>query len=83
MGAKIKLDGRTAVIDGAKRLSGAQVKATDLRAGASLVIAALAAQGDTVIHDIEHMERGYENFVDKLSSLGVKICKTPEETLPC
>ena len=83
MGAKIKLDGRTAVIDGAKRLSGAQVKATDLHAGASLVIAALAAQGDTVIHDIEHMERGYENFVDKLSSLGVKIRKMPEETLPC
>ena len=47
------------------------------------MIAALAAQGDTVIHDIEHMERGYENFVDKLSSLGVKIRKMPEETLPC
>lgn len=73
MGAKIKLDGRTAVIDGTKRLSGAHVKATDLRAGAGLVIAALAAQGDTVIDDIEHMERGYEHFVEKLTSVGVTI----------
>ena len=79
MGAKIKLDGRTAVVDGIKKLSGAQVKATDLRAGAALVIAALAAQGDTLISDIEHMERGYENFVEKLSSLGVKISKIPSE----
>lgn len=75
MGAKIKIDGRTAVIDGTKRLSGAQVKATDLRAGAALVIAALAAQGETEINDIEHIERGYENFVEKLSSIGVKIKK--------
>ncbi|MBE5040160.1 UDP-N-acetylglucosamine 1-carboxyvinyltransferase [Ructibacterium gallinarum] len=73
MGAKIKIDGRTAVIDGARRLSGAQVKATDLRAGASLVIAALAAQGDTIINDIEHMERGYENFVEKLTTLNINI----------
>lgn len=79
MGAKIKLDGRTAVVDGIKKLSGAQVKATDLRAGAALVIAALAAQGDTLISDIEHMERGYENFVEKLSALGVKISKIPSE----
>ncbi len=75
MGAKIKLDGRTAVIDGTKKLSGTQVKATDLRAGAALVIAALAAQGETLISNIEHMERGYENFVEKLSALGAKIEK--------
>lgn len=73
MGAKIKLDGRTAVIDGTRKLSGAQVKATDLRAGAALVVAALAAQGETRIDHIEHMERGYEHFVEKLSALGGKI----------
>lgn len=75
MGAKIKIDGRTAVVDGTKRLSGAQVKATDLRAGAALVVAALAAQGETVIGNIEHMERGYENFVEKLQGIGVEIQK--------
>lgn len=75
MGAKIKIDGRAAVIDGAKRLSGAEVRATDLRAGASLVIAALSAQGNTKIHDIEHIERGYENFEQKLSDIGVNITK--------
>lgn len=75
MGAKIKIDGRTAVIDGSKRLSGAKVKATDLRAGASLVIASLAAQGETIIENIEHMERGYEHFTEKLRSIGVDIEK--------
>ncbi len=73
MGAKIKVDGRTAVIDGTKKLSGAKVFATDLRAGAALVTAALAAQGETEIHGIEHIERGYENFEEKLSKIGVNI----------
>ena len=73
MGAKIKIDGRTAVVDGTKKLSGAQVKATDLRAGAALVIAALAAQGESVIGGIEHIERGYESFAEKLKKIGVKI----------
>ncbi len=82
MGAKIKLEGRTAVVDGTKKLSGAQVKATDLRAGAALVTAALAAQGETIIHDIEHMERGYEHFVEKLSALGVKIEKIVSDRMP-
>lgn len=75
MGAKIKIDGRTAVVDGSKKLSGARVKATDLRAGAALVIASLAAQGDTLIDDIEHLERGYENFTEKLRRIGVDIQK--------
>lgn len=75
MGAKIKIDGRTAVIDGTKRLSGAKVKATDLRAGAALVIAALAAQGDSEIENTEHIERGYEHFEEKLSAIGVNIKK--------
>ncbi len=77
MGAKIKLDGRTAVIDGCKRLSGARVRATDLRAGAALVVAALAAQGETVIDDIEHLERGYADFEEKLQGIGVQILKKP------
>ncbi len=75
MGAKIKTDGRTAVIDGIKKLSGAKVKATDLRAGAALVIAALAAQGETEICNIDYIERGYENFDKKLSSVGINIQK--------
>ena len=75
MGAKIKIDGRTAVIDGTKKLSGAQVKATDLRAGAALVTAALCAQGSSEISDIEHIERGYENFEEKLSLIGANIKK--------
>ena len=75
MGANIKIDGRTAIVDGTKRLSGAKVHATDLRAGAALVIAALGAQGETEIDDIEHIERGYENFEKKLSSIGINIKK--------
>ena len=75
MGAKIKIDGRTAVIDGTKKLSGAKVRATDLRAGAALVIAALGAQGETEIDEIEHIERGYENFEKKLTDIGVSIKK--------
>lgn len=75
MGAKIKIDGRTAVIDGIKKLSGAKVRATDLRAGAALVIAALGAQGETEIDEIEHIERGYEDFENKLTSIGVSIKK--------
>ena len=75
MGANIKIDGRTAIVDGTKRLSGAKVHATDLRAGAALVIAALGAQGETEIDDIEHIERGYENFEKKLSKIGINIKK--------
>lgn len=75
MGANIKVDGRTAVIDGTRHLSGAKVRATDLRAGAALVIAALSSKGQSEICDIEHIERGYENFEQKLSELGVNIKK--------
>lgn len=73
MGAKIKIDGRAAVIEGVKNLTGAKVKATDLRAGAALVLAALSADGETEISDIEHIERGYSQFDTKLKSLGVNI----------
>jgi len=76
MGANVKIEGRTAVVEGAKKLTGAQVKATDLRAGAALVIAGLVADGTTEISDIHHIERGYYNFDEKLNSLGAKIIKT-------
>jgi UDP-N-acetylglucosamine 1-carboxyvinyltransferase len=73
MGAKIRLEGQTAIVEGTKSLYGARVKATDLRAGAALILAALAAQGETVIEDAIHIFRGYENIVDKLSKLGANI----------
>ena len=75
MGADIKIDGRTAVVEGVKKLTGTQVKATDLRAGAGLVLAALAAEGTTEISDIYHIERGYENIVEKLCAVGADIKK--------
>ncbi|MBO5505896.1 MAG: UDP-N-acetylglucosamine 1-carboxyvinyltransferase [Clostridia bacterium] len=75
MGAKIKVDGRTAIVDGTKTLTGAKVKASDLRGGASLVLAGLVAEGETEIDCIEHIERGYENFGEKLRSLGADIIK--------
>ena len=73
MGAVISVDGKVAVIEGVKELNGAPVKATDLRAGAAMVIAALSAVGTTHIEDIEHIERGYEDIVEKLTALGADI----------
>ncbi|MCX7715197.1 MAG: UDP-N-acetylglucosamine 1-carboxyvinyltransferase [Clostridia bacterium] len=73
MGAKIKIDGRTEVVEGGFPLTGAQVKATDLRGGAALVLAGLVAKGDTEIGDIEHIDRGYEDIVGKLQGLGADI----------
>jgi len=78
MGANIKVDGRTAIIEGIHQLSGSPVKATDLRAGAGLVIAGLMADGVTEIHDLKHIDRGYEYFEDKLSSLGADIKRVKE-----
>ena len=73
MGANIRVEGRTAVIEGIASLCGSPVKATDLRAGAGLVIAALAAEGTTEISDVYHIDRGYESIEDKLAGLGAKI----------
>ena len=73
MGAEAHVDGRVAVIEGGAKLSGAPVQACDLRAGAAMVIAGLCANGVTEIEDIHYIERGYENFVDKLRSLGADI----------
>jgi UDP-N-acetylglucosamine 1-carboxyvinyltransferase len=73
LGANINVKGRTAVIEGVQALTGAQVKATDLRAGAALVIAGLAAKGETLIGNIKHLDRGYEQFVDKFNALGADV----------
>ena len=79
MGANISVDGRLAVIEGVEELTGAAVQATDLRAGAALVIAGLCAKGKTTIENISHIERGYENIINKLKSLGADICKVSHE----
>ena len=73
MGASIKVTGRSAVVEGKKHLTGAKVRATDLRAGAALLIAGLAAKGDTEISDIFHIERGYAGIDEKLRALGAEI----------
>jgi UDP-N-acetylglucosamine 1-carboxyvinyltransferase len=73
MGADIRTDAHHAVVRGRPRLSGAPVRAHDIRAGASLVVAALGAEGTTVISDAHHLDRGYEHMVDKLRTLGVDI----------
>jgi UDP-N-acetylglucosamine 1-carboxyvinyltransferase len=77
MGANIKIDGHHAVINGVKKLSGAPVKAFDLRAGAAMVLAGLIAEGTTEVYDIYHIQRGYERFAEKLAGLGADI-KTEE-----
>lgn len=79
MGAKIKVEGNTAYIEGVKSYTGAQVSAPDLRAGAALVIAALAADGISEIEDIEYIQRGYEDFEKKLRGLGAVIEKLDSE----
>lgn len=75
MGADIRVEGHHLVIDGVERLSGAPVRAVDIRAGAAMAIAALAADGETTIHDAGPIDRGYESFVDKLSGLGADITR--------
>jgi UDP-N-acetylglucosamine 1-carboxyvinyltransferase len=73
MGADIRVEGHHAVVRGVPRLSGAPVKAPDIRAGAALVLAGLKADGETVVHDADHIGRGYERFVDKLRTLGADV----------
>lgn len=79
MGADIKIESRSAVVEGVKKLTGTQVKATDLRAGAALVLSALAAEGKTEISDIYHIERGYSKIEEKLNKLGANIIKEEKE----
>lgn len=73
MGARIKLEGRTAIIEGGHELNSAPLKAADLRGGAALVIAGLLSRGETVVGDIEHIDRGYEHLEERLNLLGAKI----------
>lgn len=79
MGASIKVEGNTAIIDGVEKLTGAIVNAPDLRAGAALVIAGLVAEGFTTIEQIEYIERGYENFKEKMQNLGAVITRVNAE----
>ena len=76
MGAKLRVDGKTTIIEGVEQLSAANLRAIDLRAGAAMVIAALAANGTSYIHNIGSIERGYDNIVEKFRSLGAEIKKT-------
>ena len=75
MGACIKVDGRTSIVEGVPSLNGCQVKATDLRAGAAMLLAGLVANGETEVSYIHHIDRGYDNLVEKLCGLGADICR--------
>ncbi|MBP3912809.1 MAG: UDP-N-acetylglucosamine 1-carboxyvinyltransferase [Lachnospiraceae bacterium] len=79
MGASIKVEGNTAIIDGVPQITGARISSPDLRAGAALVIAGLAAEGVTVVDDIVYIQRGYEDFDAKLRALGAEIRKVDSE----
>lgn len=78
MGAKIRVEGKTACIEGVESITGSQVTATDLRAGAALIIAGICAEGETEIYGIEHVERGYEKIAERFNSLGAKIERVSE-----
>ena len=73
LGAKITVEGRVAIIEGVKELTGAEVEATDLRAGAAMIIAALNARGETVIGEVKYIDRGYEEVEKKFSAIGADI----------
>jgi UDP-N-acetylglucosamine 1-carboxyvinyltransferase len=79
MGANIRVDGRIAMLDGVKKLTGCPVTATDLRAGAALVLAGLSAEGQTEIGSVYHIDRGYDRIVDKLQGLGADISRREAE----
>lgn len=79
MGARIKVEGRTALIEGGAMLSGAPVTATDLRSGAALIIAALTAEGESHISAVEHVDRGYDKFEQKLVTLGAEIYRANDD----
>ena len=81
MGAHIQVDDKTAVVEGVEKLTGAPIQASDLRAGAALVIAALAAQGESEISQVYYIERGYEDIIGKLRALGadIRAVEEPED----
>ena len=78
MGADIEINGKSAIVQGKEKLTGSEVMATDLRAGAALVISGLVAEGETIVKNIYHIERGYVDLVGKLSMLGAEIYKVEE-----
>ena len=78
MGADIRVEGNTAISSGVDRLNGAPVMATDLRASASLILAGLVAEGETLVDRIYHVDRGYECIEEKLASLGANIRRVPD-----
>ena len=84
MGAKIRLEGRWAVVEGPSRLTGASVMASDLRASAALVLAGLAAEGETTIDRVYHLDRGYDRMEKKLTALGGRVVRSsfPTGTFP-
>ena len=80
LGAKVRVDGRMAVVEGVHKLSGATVQATDLRGGAALIVAALAAEGTTTVEQVRHIDRGYADIEGTLAKLGAQIRREREET---
>lgn len=81
MGADVRIDGHHALVSGVERLSGAPVEATDLRGGASLVLAGLVAEGRTVVDGVHHIDRGYEGYEKKLRSLGADVTRVSSDSL--
>ena len=78
MGAEINIYGKTATVTGHEKLYGADVSANDLRAGAALIIAGMAAEGKTIVRNAHFVERGYENIVEKLTTLGADITRVDD-----
>ena len=81
LGGDVRTDGHHAIVRGRESLSGAPVRATDIRAGAALVLAGLVADGTTTVSDVFHVDRGYQQFVEALQSLGAPIVRRVDETL--
>ena len=79
MGADITVNGKMAMVSGPKKLKGMKVQAPDLRGGAALIIGALAAEGDTIIQDVQFIDRGYDDIVGKLRSVGAQIERIEDE----
>ena len=75
LGAKIQIDGHHAAVTGVKQLSGAPVVATDIRAGVGLVLAALVSEGETIVEDAFHIDRGFPNFAEQLCTLGANVTR--------
>jgi UDP-N-acetylglucosamine 1-carboxyvinyltransferase len=80
LGANIQVDGKIAIIEGVEKITGAPMEACDLRAGAAMIIAGLAAEGVSEITNIKHIERGYEDIIEKLSGIGadIKVVEVPD-----